>query len=112
MTDFMDEFFDSADPASIDRFNAMLSEFYLKNRRPMPWRDEITPYRVVVSEIMLQQTQVPRVLKKFDEFIRIFPDFAALAQASLEDVLRAWQGLGYNRRAKYLLQIAQVIINR
>ena len=65
----MDEFFDSADPASIDRFNAMLSEFYLKNRRPMPWRDEITPYRVVVSEIMLQQTQVPRVLKKFDEFI-------------------------------------------
>ena len=108
----MDKFFDSDDPASLNRFNAMLSEFYLKNRRQMPWRDEITPYRVVVSEIMLQQTQVPRVLKKFDEFIRIFPDFAALAQASLEDVLRAWQGLGYNRRAKYLLQIAQVIINR
>ena len=108
----MDEFFDSDDPASIDRFNAMLSEFYLKNRRPMPWRDDITPYRVVVSEIMLQQTQVPRVLKKFDEFIQIFPDFATLAQASLEDVLRAWQGLGYNRRAKYLLQIAQEIMNR
>lgn len=108
----MDEFFDSDDPASIDRFNAMLSEFYLKNRRLMPWRDEITPYRVVVSEIMLQQTQVPRVLNKFDEFIQIFPDFAALAQASLEDVLRAWQGLGYNRRAKYLLQIAQEIMNQ
>ncbi len=108
----MDEFFDSDDPASIDRFNAMLSEFYLKNRRLMPWRDEITPYRVVVSEIMLQQTQVPRVLNKFDEFIQIFPDFAALAQASLEDVLRAWQGLGYNRRAKYLLQIAQEILNQ
>lgn len=108
----MDKFFESDDPASIDLFNAMLSEFYLKNRRPMPWRDDITPYRVVVSEIMLQQTQVPRVLKKFDEFIQIFPDFAALAQASLEDVLRAWQGLGYNRRAKYLLQIAQEIMNR
>lgn len=108
----MDKFFDSDDPASIDQFNGMLSEFYQKNRRPMPWRDEITPDRVVVSEIMLQQTQVPRVLKKFDEFIQIFPDFAALAQASLEEVLRAWQGLGYNRRAKYLLQIAQEIMNR
>ncbi|MCA1916770.1 A/G-specific adenine glycosylase, partial [Methanospirillum hungatei] len=62
--------------------------------------------------IMLQQTQVPRVLKKFDEFIRIFPDFETLAQASLEGVLRAWQGLGYNRRAKYLLQIAQEIMSR
>ncbi|HOL42485.1 MAG TPA: A/G-specific adenine glycosylase [Methanospirillum sp.] len=108
----MDEFFDSDDPASINRFNAILSEFYQKNRRPMPWRDEITPYRVIVSEIMLQQTQVTRVLKKFDEFILVFPDFETLAQASLEDVLRAWQGLGYNRRAKYLLQIAQEIMNR
>ncbi|QXO96408.1 A/G-specific adenine glycosylase [Methanospirillum purgamenti] len=112
MTGYMDEFFDSDDSVSIHRFNAMLSEFYLKNRRPMPWRDEITPYRVVVSEIMLQQTQVPRVLKKFEEFMQIFPDFAALAQASLEDVLRVWQGLGYNRRAKYLLQISQEIMNR
>lgn len=108
----MNEFFDPDDPESIHRFNAILSEFYLKNRRPMPWRDEITPYRVVVSEIMLQQTLVPSVLKKFDYFIQVFPDFVTLAQASLEGVLRAWQGLGYNRRAKYLLQIAQEIIIR
>ncbi len=107
----MNEFFDSNDPASIDRFNALISEFYLKNRRPMPWRDEITPYRVVISEIMLQQTRVPRVLKKFDEFIRVFPDFTTLAQASLEDVLRVWQGLGYNRRAHYLLRIARKVVH-
>lgn len=108
----MNEFFDPDDPESIHRFNAILSEFYLKNRRPMPWRDEITPYRVVVSEIMLQQTLVPSVMKKFDYFIQVFPDFVTLAQASLEGVLRAWQGLGYNRRAKYLLQIAQEIMIR
>ncbi len=108
----MNEFFDADDPASIRRFNAMLTAFYQKNRRPMPWRDEITAYRVLVSEIMLQQTQVSRVLKKFDMFIQVFPDLKTLAQASLEDVLRVWQGLGYNRRAQYLLQIARAIMDR
>lgn len=78
----------------------------------MPWRDEITPYQVLVSEIMLQQTQVPRVMQKFPAFIETFPDICALAKATLEDVLRAWQGLGYNRRAKYLLLIAQEVVDR
>ncbi|PKL60041.1 MAG: endonuclease III [Methanomicrobiales archaeon HGW-Methanomicrobiales-4] len=72
----------------------------------MPWRDNITPYRVVVSEVMLQQTQVTRVKEKFTPFIRRFPDFSTLSLASLADVMKEWQGLGYNRRAKSLHAIA------
>lgn len=75
----------------------------------MPWRDQPTLYYVLVSELMLQQTQVARVLPKFDEFIQRFPDIAALAAADLAEVLQAWQGLGYNRRAKFLHQAARVI---
>jgi len=108
----MDEFYNADDPASIHRFNAMLSEYYLNNQRPMPWREYITPYRVVVSEIMLQQTQVSRVIDKFPRFIQTFPDFHALSCTSLEDVMRAWQGLGYNRRAKYLREISGVIVEQ
>ncbi|PWR70647.1 endonuclease III [Methanospirillum lacunae] len=80
-------------------------------RRPMPWRDEITQYRVVVSEIMLQQTQVSRVIEKFPLFINRFPNFISLADASLTDVMEAWQGLGYNRRAKYLHGLARSVVN-
>jgi A/G-specific adenine glycosylase len=65
------------------------------------------PYKIVVSEIMLQQTQVPRVIPKFLEFIGRFPDFRTLAQAPLSDVLKTWSGLGYNRRAKFIWQLAQ-----
>lgn len=75
----------------------------------MPWRDHPTPYYVLVSEIMLQQTQVPRVMPKFSEFVAKFPDFGALAKADLGDVLRAWNGLGYNRRAKFLWEAAKII---
>jgi A/G-specific adenine glycosylase len=78
--------------------------------RDMPWRDEPSFYNVLVSEIMLQQTQVPRVLVKFAEFMQIFPTVDTLAAASLADVLRAWQGLGYNRRAKYLYEAARYIV--
>lgn len=84
-------------------------------RREMPWRQigadgTIEPYIVLVSEIMLQQTQVGRVLPKFEAFVRQFPSVSELARASLADVLRAWSGLGYNRRAKYLRQAAQMIV--
>lgn len=78
--------------------------------RDMPWRDEPSFYHVLVSEIMLQQTQVSRVLIKFAEFMTAFPTIEYLAAASLADVLRAWQGLGYNRRAKYLHQAAKQIV--
>lgn len=77
--------------------------------RAMPWRDTPTLYYVLVSELMLQQTQVSRVLVKFDEFIEAFPTIDELAQASLADVVKVWQGLGYNRRAKYLHEAAKRI---
>lgn len=77
--------------------------------RPMPWRDQPTFYYVLVSELMLQQTQVARVLVKFAEFTIKFPDIESLATADLTEVLRAWQGLGYNRRARHLHQAARAI---
>lgn len=78
--------------------------------RPMPWRDQPTLYHVLVSELMLQQTQVSRAIVKYAEFMQAFPSLEALAEASLAEVLRVWQGLGYNRRAKYLHQAARQIV--
>lgn len=76
-------------------------------RHDLIWRKNITPYRILVSEIMLQQTQVSRVEPKFRAWIKAFPSLRALAQASLSDVLKLWQGLGYQRRAKALYDLAQ-----
>lgn len=78
----------------------------------MPWRRDTRPYYVLVSEIMLQQTQVSRVIGKFNEFVEHFPDVQSLSSAPLSDVLRLWSGLGYNRRAKYLHEAAQVIVHK
>lgn len=83
-------------------------------RHDLPWRlaeanGAHNPYKIWLSEIMLQQTQVPRVRPKFAAFLNQFPDVATLAQAPLSDVLVAWSGLGYNRRAKFLWQAAQNI---
>lgn len=78
-------------------------------RHQLPWRKKISPYRVLVSEIMLQQTQVSRVLPKFDQWMKQFPTLNSLSVASLKDVLILWQGLGYQRRAKYLLHIAKEV---
>lgn len=77
----------------------------------MPWRDDTRPYYVLVSELMLQQTQVDRVIPKFTAFVAVFPDERALARASLHEVLQLWQGLGYNRRAKYLHDAAKKIVD-
>src|ERR1051326_2228762 len=77
--------------------------------RSMPWRDDTRPYYVLVSELMLQQTQVERVIPKFEAFVRRFPNEARLAQAPLAEVLTLWSGLGYNRRAKYLHDVAKKI---
>jgi A/G-specific adenine glycosylase len=74
--------------------------------REMPWRADTRPYYVMVSEIMLQQTQVDRVVPKFEAFIERFPAVEDLAKATLGDVLQMWSGLGYNRRAKFLHQAA------
>lgn len=77
----------------------------------MPWRDNTEPYCVLVSELMLQQTQVDRVIPKFELFMSLFPDIAALAAAPLADVLTAWSGLGYNRRAKFLHAAAKKVVD-
>ncbi len=78
----------------------------------MPWRETNDPYAILVSEIMLQQTQVERVRTKYALFMAEFPDLATLAAAPLELLLRTWQGLGYNRRAIALQRCAQEIVNR
>ena len=79
--------------------------------RDMPWRQDTNPYYVLVSEIMLQQTQVDRVRVKFHEFMALFPDINALSSASLAAVLTSWSGLGYNRRAKFLHEAARMIVD-
>jgi A/G-specific adenine glycosylase len=76
----------------------------------MPWRETRDPYRILVSEVMLQQTQVERVRTKYDAFLARFPDVATLAAATLADVLAAWQGLGYNRRALALKKAAEAVV--
>lgn len=96
----------------ITAFQKMIWEYYHVNKRRMPWREVITPYHVVISEIMLQQTQVLRVMQKFPSFIAQFPNFEALAQVALVDVLEQWQGMGYNRRAKYLKRIAEIVVGQ
>ena len=78
--------------------------------RSMPWREDCNPYYILLSEIMLQQTQVPRVLIKFQEFITAFPTIESLANADFYEVLSHWSGLGYNRRARFLHQSAIEIV--
>ena len=81
-------------------------------RHDLPWRKTHNPYRILVSEIMLQQTQVERVIPKYQAFLRRFPTVKSLAQSELKDVLILWQGLGYNRRAKFLWQAAQAVVEQ
>lgn len=97
--------------AKITHFKNTIWDYYNKNQRPFSWRHVNDPYKVVVSEIMLQQTQTQRVAEKYEIFIQRFPSFETLAQATLQEVLLYWQGLGYNRRGKYLHQIAQKVMN-
>lgn len=79
--------------------------------RDMPWRDNTDPYYVLVSELMLQQTQVDRVIPKFNQFMSVFPTIADLAVAPLAEVLTVWSGLGYNRRAKFLHEAAKKVVS-
>lgn len=90
-------------------FTDTIWNYYKKYGRDLPWRHDTTPYRIVVSEIMLQQTQASRVAKKFDSFLKKFSDWNSLAKAPTIDVLKEWQGLGYNRRALNLQRLAQSI---
>ena len=96
-----------------DRIAHLLLNWYERHGRAhLPWRRTRDPYSILVSEFMLQQTQVDRVLPKYEAFLARFPDFASLAAATTADVLRTWQGLGYNSRAVRLKQIAQMVLER
>jgi A/G-specific adenine glycosylase len=88
-----------------------LLDWYERHSRDLPWRRTRDPYYVLVSEIMLQQTQVDRVLPKYHAFLERFPTLADLAAAAPGDVIRAWAGLGYNRRALNLQRTAQAVLN-
>jgi len=98
--------------SKIAEFQKTVLSFYKKEGRDnLPWRKTANPYRILVSEVMLQQTQVERVIPYYKAFLKKFPSMNALASASLADVLVLWQGLGYNRRAKMLHDAAKEIVN-
>jgi A/G-specific adenine glycosylase len=97
---------------NLKAFQKTVSDFYQQHgRHSLPWRKTRDPYKILVSEIMLQQTQVERVLPKYAEFLKKFPTVKALAAAPTKDVLLLWQGLGYNRRAINLQRAAQMVVN-
>jgi A/G-specific adenine glycosylase len=97
-------------PAAVHRFRRHLYRFFHDQGRQLPWRDTADPYHILVSEIMLQQTQVGRVALKYEPFIQAFPDVFSLARAPLRDIMARWQGLGYNRRALALQGIARRLV--
>ncbi len=94
----------------VRKFQKMLYCYYRKHGRNLPWRLTSDPYHILVSEIMLQQTQVQRVMGKYEQFTRKFPDFPSLARSPLRMIFKEWQGLGYNRRALALKRIAQKVM--
>jgi A/G-specific adenine glycosylase len=104
---------DPLPPASeLSAFRDEVWAFFRTNGREMPWRGVDDPYAVLVSEVMLQQTQVSRVMERYVEWLDAFPTLAALAAAPLPVVLERWQGLGYNRRALALKKAAEMAVER
>ncbi|MBN2240068.1 MAG: A/G-specific adenine glycosylase [Dehalococcoidales bacterium] len=95
----------------ISLFQEIILKYFREHSRHFPWRETHEPYHILVSEFMLQQTQTSRVLTKYHDFIQRFPDFRRLADASLTEVLQAWQGLGYNRRARSLHRLAKMVVS-
>lgn len=94
----------------IRTFQKKILAWYAQEKRDLPWRHTHNPYEILVSEVMLQQTQVSRVIQKYTEWLQEFPTVEDVAQAPQSSVLRLWSGLGYNRRALYLQQCAQKIV--
>ncbi len=91
------------------RRSRRLLDWFIRCRRDLPWRRDRDPYRIWVSEVMLQQTQAATVVPYFERFLQVFPTLAALAAAEEQDVLRLWEGLGYYRRARDLLKTARLL---
>ena len=100
------------DPAARRRFRRRLLEWYRRNGRDLPWRQTTDPYHILVSEVMLQQTQVDRVLPKYHEWLAKYPSLRALADAPEDDVTLAWRPLGYNIRPRRLHAIARESVER
>ncbi len=98
------------EPKLISVFSERLLQWYSRHKRDLPWRNNRDPYAIWVSEIMLQQTQVRIVIPYYHRFLKRFPDLATLAQASLDDVLKLWEGLGYYARARNLHGAARAIV--
>ena len=94
-----------------NEFKRLIWDYYRKHGRDMPWRRTQDPYAIFVSEVMLQQTQVSRVLVNNPQFLAEFPDFATLAHTPVSAVLTAWQGMGYNRRALWLKRAAEAVVH-
>jgi A/G-specific adenine glycosylase len=97
--------------AGVEEVRSALLEWFAAAGRDLPWRNTRDPYRIMVSEIMLQQTQVDRVLPKYRAFLETFPSLEALAEAPTAEVIRAWAGLGYNRRAVNMQRAARAVVN-
>ena len=95
---------------TIPQFQRKILSWYKKNKRDLPWRNTKDSYRILVSEVMLQQTQVARVIPKYKEFLQKFPTLETLAKASDKALLRVWAGLGYWRRSRFLKENAQKIL--
>lgn len=96
----------------ITSFQKKIFDWWQDHKRDLPWRHTHDPYKIFVSEVMLQQTQVSRVLAGYREFIQRYPTVSDLAKAPVADVLRIWKGMGYNRRALYLKKAAQLVVDR
>ncbi len=98
--------------STLSDFQKTVRDYYLAHRREMPWRHIDDPYKILVSEIMLQQTQVERVIPKFLTFTEAFPTIFDLARATPTEVLGQWQGLGYNRRGLFLKRAAEELVEK
>lgn len=92
-------------------FQNIVFDFYKKNKRSLPWRETKNPYHILVSEIMLQQTQAPRVVPFYEKWVKRFPNIKALAKANFSQIYPFWNGLGYNRRALALQKLAKVVLS-
>src|SRR5436853_504748 len=93
-------------------FPGSLLRWYHQNKRDLPWRRTRDPYRIWVSEIMLQQTQVDTVIPYYHRFLKTFPNFPSLAKAPLGKVLKLWEGLGYYSRARNLHALAKQVVKK
>jgi A/G-specific adenine glycosylase len=96
-------------PEDAKRFSRRLRAWFKRNGRDLPWRRTRDPYRVLISELMLQQTQVSRVVPKYDEFLGTFPTLSHIARATPRRVMEAWSGLGYYARARNLHALAKTV---